>query len=465
MEVIVNTLRKSFATNLTKSYEWRSAQLLAIEKLLDENQTELLDALKQDLNKPNQESIVLEISLIKNGIVHCLKNLKTWVQPQKVNPIFQARAVYSTYIQYQPLGVCLIIGAWNYPLMLTLVPLVGALASGNCAVVKPSELSPNTAKVLEKLLPKYIDSDFVRVVNGGVPETTKLLEQKFDHIFYTGNGTVGRIVMQAAAKHMTPVVLECGGKSPVYIDETADLLVTAKRLAWGKFANAGQTCIAPDYILCTKETQEKILPFLKQVFEEFYGDSVKKSDSYARIVNERHFDRILNLIDQSKVVVGGESDKSQKFIAPTVMFNVTPEDKVMSEEIFGPVLPFITVNNRQEAIDFINSRDKPLALYVFANDDKIYEDFQNNTTSGSFGYNDVLVQVGFECVPFGGVGESGIGNYHGKFSIDTFSHQRAVLKTSFFGDSLSYFRYPPYSESKTNKAIWASSEFKSCNIL
>jgi aldehyde dehydrogenase (NAD+) len=255
MEAIVNNLRKSFNSNTTRSLQWRLDQLSAIERLIDENSKELIDALKQDLNKPEQETVGFEFGVVKNAVTYAQKNLSTWMQPQKQIPIIQARALYSTYTEYQPLGVALIIGAWNYPYQLTLVPLVGAVASGNCALVKPSELSPHSAKLLEKLWPKYFDSNYVALVNGGVAETTDLLNQRFDHIFYTGNSTVGKIVMKAAANFMTPVTLECGGKSPVFIHETANMEVTAKRIAWGKFANAGQTCVAPDYILCSKKVQ------------------------------------------------------------------------------------------------------------------------------------------------------------------------------------------------------------------
>jgi acyl-CoA reductase-like NAD-dependent aldehyde dehydrogenase len=255
MDSIVNNLRKSFNSNSTRSLQWRLEQLAAVERLIDENTRELIDALKQDLNKPEHETVGFEFGLVKNAVTHAQKNLRTWMQPQQQTPIIQARALYGLYTDYQPLGVVLIIGAWNYPYQLTLVPLVGALASGNCAVVKPSELSPHSSKLLEKLWPKYFDSNYVALVNGGIPETTQLLSQRFDHIFYTGNSAVGKVVMKAAAEFMTPVTLECGGKSPVYVDETANMEVTAKRIAWGKFANAGQTCVAPDYILCSKKVQ------------------------------------------------------------------------------------------------------------------------------------------------------------------------------------------------------------------
>jgi len=266
--------------------------------------------------------------------------------------------------------------------------------------------------------------------------------------------------MEAASKHLTPVCLECGGKSPVYIDSTADLETTAKRLLWGRFVNAGQTCVAPDYVLCTKETQERIFPFLKKYLTQFYSENPSESECFGRIINKRHFDRLSKLIDQNKVVIGGQADESILYISPTVMFNVQAEDKVMQEEIFGPILPFVNVSNYDEAIDFINQKDKPLALYVFSKNDKLYDEFKDRTSSGSYAFNECLMQVGFECLPFGGVGASGLGRYHGKFSFETFSHHRAILKAPFFGESLTYFRYPPYSKSNTKSAILASSEFR-----
>jgi aldehyde dehydrogenase (NAD+) len=255
MEAIVKTLRKSFNSNTTKDLKWRLQQLAAVERLIDENSADLIEALKKDLNKPAHETILMEFGMIKNAITYISKNLATWTQPQKIAPPLQHRAFYACYTTYQPLGVALIIGAWNYPYQLVLVPLVGALAAGNCAVVKPSELTPNSSKLLEKLWPKYFDTDYISLVNGGVEETTELLKQRFDHIFYTGNTHVGKIIMKAAANYMTPVTLECGGKSPVYIHESATIDVTVKRLIWGRFANAGQTCVAPDYVLCTKAVQ------------------------------------------------------------------------------------------------------------------------------------------------------------------------------------------------------------------
>lgn len=464
MEITIGKLRATFKTNETKDLKWRKKNLLALQRMINENQSELCEALKKDLNKPELEVIGMEFGLIMNSITYALNHLEQMSKPRKVTPIIQGRALYSTYVQNQPYGVVLILGAWNYPYQLTLVPLIGAIACGNCALVKPSELSQNSAQLLEKLWPKYFDSASIALINGGVEETTAMLKMRFDYIFYTGSTAVGKIIMKAASEYLTPVTLECGGKSPTYVDTSADLNLAAKRILWGKLANAGQTCIAPDYILCTKETQEKLIPLFKNVLEEFYKGDPKTSDSYGRIINERHFKRIIKLLDKSKVVIGGDSDEATKYISPTVMTNVSPEDPVMQEEIFGPILPIVTVQNQQEAIDFINEREKPLALYVFASKTSVYDEFQLNTTSGSYAFNEVLMQISYECLPFGGVGNSGLGRYHGLYSFETFSHQRGVLYSNGWGDMLTYFRYPPYTQQKISVLGPATKEMK-CNIL
>lgn len=404
--------------------------------------------------------MVFEIGVIKNAINHCFNEIDEFAKPRKVTPQLQMRLSYSAYVQYQPYGVVLVIGAWNYPYQLCLVPLVGAIAAGNCVLVKPSELSPASAKLMAKLIPQYLDNDCVKVFNGGAEETKQLLTHRFDYIMYTGSTAVGKIIMEAASKHMTPVTLECGGKSPVFIDASADLAITAKRLSWAKFANAGQTCIAPDYVICTRDTLDRILPLIKAAIKEFYGEDAKSSKSFARIINARHFKRVKDLIDTNKVYYGGDFDEAARYIAPTMMINCTTDDAVMKEEIFGPVLPFVLVKDAAEAIDFINKGEKPLALYVFSNHSDLYDEFLERTTSGSYAYNDCLVQCALECLPFGGVGQSGIGAYHGSFSIETFSHKRAVLKGSFFGDNLMAFRYPPYTNSKMKQASLATATWK-----
>nr|XP_023027138.1 fatty aldehyde dehydrogenase-like [Leptinotarsa decemlineata] len=361
-------------------------------------------------------------------------------------------------IQPEPYGVALIIGAWNYPVQLCLAPLSGAIAAGNTVVLKPSEIAPNTAKVIAQLLPKYLDSKCYHVVNGGIPETTELLEQRFDYIFYTGNCNVGKIIHRAASKYLTPVTLELGGKSPVYIDSTADLDLTAARVLFGRFANAGQSCIAPDYILCSKEIETKFIEACKRCMTKWYGENIKESPDYGRIVNRNHFQRIVKLLEGSKIAVGGKHDIDDLYIEPTILQEVKPTDPVMQEEIFGPILPIVNIDNAGNAIDFINEREKPLALYIFSNDKTIHDLFLKNTSSGNMLINDTMMHFSCETIPFGGVGNSGMGGYHGKFSFDTFSHMKGTLikKLDKVGEYLNAARYPPFSESKMNFVVNAT---------
>ncbi len=326
-----------------------------------------------------------------------------------------------------PLGVVLIIAPWNYPLQLALAPLVGALAAGNTALVKPSELAPATSAAIAELLPRYLGEEAVAVVEGAVPETTALLEQRFDHIFYTGNGAVGRIVMTAAAKHLTPVTLELGGKSPVVVEPGADLAVTARRIARGKFLNAGQTCVAPDYVLAIGDTAAGLEKELADAVRELFGDNPAESTDYGRIVNERHFDRLTALLDDGRTVVGGAHDRDARYLAPTVLADVPETAPVMRAEIFGPILPVLTVPDLDAAIAFINERDKPLALYAFTESADTKRRLAEETSSGALVFGLPVSHLAMPELPFGGVGESGMGRYHGEYSIDTFSHLKAVV--------------------------------------
>jgi aldehyde dehydrogenase (NAD+) len=342
--------------------------------------------------------------------------------------------------------VALIIAPWNYPLQLSLGPLVGALAAGNCAVLKPSELAPATARLLAERLPGYLDPACVRVVEGEVAETTALLAERFDHIFYTGNGAVGRIVLEAAAKHLTPVTLELGGKSPCYVDASADLAVAARRIAWGKFFNAGQTCIAPDYVLAHAAIRDRLLDLLRATLRDFYGDDPRTSPDYARIVNARHHRRLSALLGAGTVVVGGESDEAQRYLAPTVLADVPPDAPVMREEIFGPILPVLAVADADAAIAFVNARPKPLALYLFAADRAVEERVLARTSSGGATVNHVMLHFLVPELGFGGVGPSGMGAYHGRASFEVFSHRKGVLRQSTAIDVP--LLYPPFSDAK-----------------
>ncbi|MER8186415.1 aldehyde dehydrogenase family protein [Kitasatospora sp. NPDC094015] len=424
---IVARLRATFRTGRTKPLEWRTAQLRALREMLVEGGEDLATALHADLGKPSGDAYRTEIDFTVREIDHTLDHLRAWLAPEAVAVPPQLGPDASAWTQYDPLGVVLIIAPWNYPAGLLLAPLVGALASGNAVVAKPSELAPATSAVLARLLPAYLDTAAVAVVEGAIPETTALLAEHFDHIFYTGNGTVGRIVMRAAADHLSSVTLELGGKSPVFVDRGTDLDVVAERLARGKFLNAGQTCIAPDYVLTDPETAAALEPALTRAVERLYGTDPAASGTYGRIVNERHFDRLTDLLGSGRVVVGGGSDRTSRFIAPTVLADVDPGSPVMQEEIFGPILPIVTLAGLDEAIDFVNDRDKPLALYVFTESDGTRHRIAAETSSGGLAYGLPVAHVMVLDLPFGGVGASGMGSYHGRYSIETFSHRKAVL--------------------------------------
>ncbi|XP_045537673.1 aldehyde dehydrogenase family 3 member B2-like isoform X1 [Papilio machaon] len=422
-------------------------------RMYTENQNAMVAALAKDLRRSKMEAVLLETEYLINDLKNTLNNLDSWAKPERPSKGF-VNMLDDVVVYKEPYGVALVIGAWNYPLQLLLLPMAGAIAAGNVVVVKPSELAEACAQFVVEMLPKYLDNDAVIVVEGGPEETTELLKQKFDYIFYTGGTNVGKIVYAAATKHLTPVTLELGGKSPTYIDGTVNIEVTAKRVLWGKFINSGQTCIAPDYVLCSKEVQEKFVNAARSVLKEWYGEDPQKSPDLCRIINSRHFSRLQALIDASKdkIAIGGQTDPSERFIEPTILTNVKGTDKIMEEEIFGPILPIVPVENAYEAIKFINSREHPLVLYVFTNEKDTRTLFNEQTRSGSICVNDTIMFYGVETLPFGGVGSSGIGAYHGKTTFDTFTHQKSCLIKNFLpiGEKLGSMRYPPYSDKKLN---------------
>ncbi|MER7660656.1 aldehyde dehydrogenase family protein [Streptomyces sp. NPDC096193] len=424
---IVARLRATYRAGRTAPVDWRTDQFRRLREMLTEHGTDLAGALHADLGKSSTEAFRTEIDFTIREIDHTLEHLDDWLRPEPA-PVPAHIGEATAWTQYDPLGVVLVIAPWNYPVQLLLTPMIGALAAGNAVVAKPSEMAPATSLVLARLLPRFLDTDAVAVVEGGIPETTALLAERFDHIFYTGNGTVGRIVMTAAAQHLTPVTLELGGKSPVFVDRDADLTTVAARLARGKFLNAGQTCVAPDYVLTDPRTARALEPALTEAVRQLYGAEPAISPEYGRIVNERHFDRLSGLLDSGRVVVGGDTDRDRKYIAPTVLADVDPGAPVMQEEIFGPVLPIVTVPGLDEAIDFINDRDKPLALYAFTESADTRRRLAAETSSGGLGFGLPLAHLTVSDLPFGGVGESGMGNYHGRYSIETFSHRKAVLE-------------------------------------
>ena len=442
---VVDSLRRYFESGATKSLAWRLSQMDALEHLLGERERDILDALHADLGKPETEAYGSEIGMIRSEIKLVRRKLASWMKPERVRTPLVAMPGRS-YVQREPLGVTLIIAPWNYPFQTAVLPLVGALAAGNCVVLKPSEVAERTSALIAKWIPKYLDTNAVRVVEGGVPETTALLRENWDHIFYTGNGRVGRIVMEAAAKHLTPVTLELGGKSPCIVDETADLDTAAKRIVHGKFFNAGQTCVAPDYVLVHEHVHDALLNRMVSTVREFYGEDPKQSPDFARIINARHHARLTRLLDGADVAVGGTTDAAELYVAPTILRNVRGDEPVMAEEIFGPILPMIAVPSVEAAVAFVNRREKPLALYFFSTNKEAQDLVLRRTSAGDTTINHVWMHLGVPEIPFGGVGESGTGAYHGRHSFETFSHRRGVLKKPTLPDPPLMF--PPYSARK-----------------
>ncbi|MFF2144390.1 aldehyde dehydrogenase family protein [Kitasatospora sp. NPDC058190] len=426
---LVARLRAAHRSGRTRPPAWRTEQLTRLRALLTENREAIADALHADLGKPRTEAYLAEVDLSVREIDHTLAHLEQWLAPQQL-PAEELAGLpdgSTAGTQYDPLGTVLVIAPWNYPVQLLLVPLAGALAAGNTVVAKPSEMAPAASALMARMIPSYLDTEAVAVVEGGVPETTALLAQRFDHIFYTGNGTVGRIVMRAAAEHLTPVTLELGGKSPVFVDRGVDVDTVARRLAESKFRNAGQTCVAPDYVLTDARTAQALADALERATKAAYGEDPQTSGVYGRIVNERHFDRISALLGSGRTAFGGRTDRADRYIEPTVLLDVRPDEPVMQEEIFGPVLPIVTVADFGEAIDFINDRDKPLALYAFTEDETTRHRLATETSSGGLGFGLPMAHLAVPALPFGGVGESGLGSYHGPHSIATFSHRKARL--------------------------------------
>ncbi|MBV2155392.1 aldehyde dehydrogenase family protein [Kitasatospora sp. SUK 42] len=425
----VARLRTTFRTGRTRPLGWRTEQLTGLRALVTGHRDELADALHTDLRKPRAEADVAEVDFTVREIDHTLRHLEQWLHPEPVPASALTRLPPGTTAdtRHDPLGTVLVIASWNYPVSLLLVPVAGALAAGNTVLAKPSELAPVCSALLARLLPQYVDPEAIAVVEGGGRTTTDLLAQRFDHILYTGNAGFGRTVLRAAAEHLTPVTLELGGKSPVFVDRGVDLAVVATRLARAKFANAGQTCVAPDHVLTDPATARALEGELARAVTDLYGPDPARSPAYGRIVNGRHFDRVAALLDSGRTVIGGRYDRADRYIAPTVLAEVEPDAPVMREEIFGPVLPLLEVADLGEAIASINDRDRPLAVYAFTDDDTTRRRLAEETASGGLNFGLPIAHLGIPELPFGGVGESGFGRYHGRWSIDTFSHRRACL--------------------------------------
>ncbi|WP_160137285.1 aldehyde dehydrogenase [Chryseobacterium sp. c4a] len=443
IEKILQSQRDFFKTQQTKSLAFRKMYLEKLRGLIISNENMLYEAIYQDFGKSKFDTFTTEISFILNDIDYYLKNLKSLARPQKVSTNL-VNQLGKSKIHSEPLGNILVIGAWNYPYQLSLSPVIAAIAAGNCCILKPSEIAEKTMKAMSTIINDNFPSEYLYVYEGGIDETTSLLKLKFDKIFFTGSTKVGKIIYKAAAEHLTPVVLELGGKSPAIVTKNANLEVAAKRIAWGKFLNAGQTCVAPDYLLVEESIQEQFLEMLRKYIKEFKYNS--NSEQYTKIINQRNFQRLIKLIDQEKIYFGGNFDEEKRYIEPTILHHVDWKDEVMQEEIFGPILPVIGFKNYNIALNAILELEKPLAAYLFTNNAEEKENFTQKLSFGGGCINDVVMHLSNDHLPFGGVGNSGIGNYHGRFGFEAFSHQKAILEKATWGEP--NIKYPPYSEKK-----------------
>ena len=438
-----NNSKAFFNTHKTKNLKFRKQQLKLLSKNIKNHENELLDALYKDLGKSKVEAYATEIGMLLKSIKLMRKELKNWSKTKQTDtPLYLFPT--KSYIKKEPYGTVLIIGPFNYPVQLVFEPLIGAIAAGNTAIVKPSELTPHVAIVIKDIIEDTFDEAYVSVVEGGIEETQTLLSLPFDYMFFTGSEKVGKIVYEAAARKLIPVTLELGGKSPVIVDDTANIKVASERISFGKFTNAGQTCVAPDYILVQRKVKNDLIKALKKTITEFYGENIEKSPDFGRIVNQKHFNRLNDLIQIHKdnVAFGGNSSKEDLYIEPTLLDNITNDNKIMKEEIFGPILPIITYDNFDEVLEIIQSKSKPLSLYLFSEDENMTHRVVEELSFGGGAINDTLMHLANPNLPFGGVGSSGIGQYHGKYSFDTFSHMKSYTFKSTRLESSLFF--PPY---------------------
>ena len=442
---ILNEHKKFFETGKTKNIDFRIQQLRKLRQSIQVNEESIIAAMYQDLHKSRYEAFTTEIGVVYSSIRLLIKNVKKWAKPQRV-PTPLVFLGGQSYIYHEPYGTVLIIGPFNYPLNLVLEPLIGAIAAGNCAVIKSSQMTPHVAKIIAKIVKESFAEDYVRVIEGDRTAAAALINAPFDYLFFTGGVSTGKTIVQAAARNLVPVTLELGGKSPCIVDETANIDLAAQKIAWGKFSNAGQTCVAPDYVFVHKQVKKQFLDNLKKYVERFYGISPKENKDFGRIVDEKHTIRLTKLIDQDKVVIGGDYDIENKYIAPTVLDGVGWDDPVMADEIFGPILPILEFESLETVIKEINSKPKPLALYLFTENKAVEKKIIDNISYGGGCINDTFIHLGNPYLPYGGVGASGTGSYHGKSSFETFSHRKGILnrKINLFADMI----YPPSTERK-----------------
>ena len=438
---VAEAQRTFFRRGMTREIGFRMKQLSTLRRIIVQREGDILQALKQDLGRPPAEGYTSEIAIVLHEIDFALKNVASWAKPRKVRtPLILFPG--SSWIYPEPYGCALVIAPWNYPFQLAVSPLIGALAAGNCAVVKPSEAAPQSSRLIADMISDAFDPSYLAAVEGGVEETQALLDQRFDYIFLTGGTRVGKIIMAAAARHLTPVTLELGGKNPCIVDASADLDKAARRIAWGKFVNAGQTCIAPDFLLAERSIKPALLARLAAAIESFYGAEPQASPDFGRIVNDHHFERLLALMGDGNIVAGGKTDAAQRYIAPTIIEGISWDHAVMQEEIFGPILPVLEFDELEMVLTVLEAKPKPLALYFFSESRDRQEQVLRRLSSGGASINDTFAHLLNLRLPFGGVGDSGMGSYHGKAGFDTFSHSKSVVKRSAWADP--GMRYPPY---------------------
>ncbi len=449
IDKLLEQQRAFYASQQTKSLKFRVEQLKKFNQAIDKYEQKIADALKADLNKSFQEAYLTEISIVKQEISNHIKNIKRWAKPKRVpTPLHLIPS--SGKIIFEPLGVSLIVAPWNYPFQLLMNPLVGSISAGNCAMLKPSPYTPNTAMVMEEMINETFNPSYISLVQGGRKTNTALFEKRFDIIFFTGSPNVGKVVMRAAAENLTPVILELGGKSPCIVDKEANIEIAAKRIAWGKTINAGQTCIAPDYVLVHSSVKEQLIKQIGKSIEKMFGSDPQKSMFYPRIVNEQAHERLTGYLKDANIRFGGHTNKSDRYISPTIIDDVNANDPVMQDEIFGPILPIISFDSIDETIEFVNSREKPLAFYYFGKSARA-KNVLHKTTSGGACINDTLMHITNHHLPFGGVGNSGLGKYHGKTSFQAFSNQRSTVSTPTWIDIP--FKYVPFKYFKLIRRI------------
>ena len=433
--------KKYFQAGRTKDLEFRLQNLARLKDAIVQNEAAIFKALDDDLSKSTYEGYLSEVGVVLNEIRLTRRKLKSWARPRRVRTPFTLW-VGSSRIYYEPYGTALIIAPWNYPFQLSIAPLIGSIAAGNCSVLKPSEYAPHTAALLSQIIGSHFDNSYLAVIQGDAQIGEALLRERFDYIFFTGSVAIGKMVMAAAARHLTPVTLELGGKSPCIVDQDADIALAARRITFGKFLNAGQTCIAPDYLLVHESNIQHLREHIETYVQKFYGNNPRKSPDYARIINRHHFNRLVTLLDGSRILFGGQSDPEDLYIAPTLIEDPGWEHPIMREEIFGPILPMLPFDDLAEVVSLLNSRPKPLALYVFSNRPQNYQKVIEEISFGAGCINDTVVHFANTHLPFGGVGNSGMGRYHGKASFEAFSHQKGIFKKTFAYEPP--LRYPPY---------------------